>query len=65
MRTKTKQKARKQDRRTQLRILKDQGCWDPVGALNRLEEIFKQHQGERREKADESKDQGKGSKISG
>jgi len=55
MRTKTKQKVRKQDRRTQIRILKDQGCWDPVGAINRLEEIVKQRQGERRKKEHENK----------
>ena len=53
MRKKGRQKPRKQDRRTQIRILKDQGCWDPVGAINRLEEIFKQHQGERSKKDDE------------
>lgn len=52
MSTKTKQKPRKQDRRTQIRILRDQGCWDPVGAINRIEEIIKQRQGERRKKED-------------
>jgi len=54
MRTKGKHKQRKQDRRTQIRILKDQGCWDPVGAINRIEELVKQHQGERRKREDGS-----------
>jgi len=52
MRTKVKHKQRKQDRRTQIRILKDQGCWDPVGAINRIEELVKQPRGERRKRED-------------
>jgi len=55
MGTKTKQKVRKQDRRTQIRILKDQGCWDPVGAINRIEELSKQWQKEWRKKENENK----------
>jgi len=58
MRKKVKQKARKQDRRTQIRILKEQGHWDPVGAINRIEELSKQWQKEWREKDDENKDKG-------
>jgi len=55
MRTKSKHKQRKQDRRTQIKILTQQGCWDPVGAINRIEELVKQRQNERREQEDESK----------
>jgi len=35
---------RKQDRRTQIRILTQQGCWDPVGTINRINELAKQYQ---------------------
>ncbi|MBA7662266.1 hypothetical protein ES703_70294 [subsurface metagenome] len=55
MRTKQRRRQRKQDRRTQIRELKEQGHWDPVGAIHRIEEIIKQRQEERRKKEYESK----------
>jgi len=55
MRTKPKHKQRKQDRRTQIKILTQQGSWDPVGAINRIDELVKQRQGERRKEGDENK----------
>lgn len=48
MRTNKKRRQRKQDRRIQIRKLKEQGHWDPVGAINRIEEIIKQRRKERR-----------------
>lgn len=55
MRTNKKRRQRNQDRRTQIRILKEQGCWDPVGAINRIEELRKQRLNERRQKENENK----------
>ena len=55
MKVKKRNKHRKQDRRTQIRILTEQGHWDPVGALNRIKELSNQAQKERRDKKDEDK----------
>jgi len=38
-----KKVARKQDRRTQIRLLRDQGCWDPAGAIKYVEQVIKKH----------------------
>ena len=55
MRKNPKHKQRKQYRRTQVKILTQQGCWSPFGVIYRIEELAKQHQGERRKKDDENK----------
>lgn len=48
MRRKNKHRQRKQDKRSQRRILTDQGFWDPVGAINRINELADQLHKKRR-----------------